>query len=73
MSIKGEPATSEYLKWFDEYLRIVSLMKTLNKSILKFQGIIDDPNQTKVIDTFRRKLIKLQKDYAKSGGILNTL
>lgn len=71
MRVNGESASREYL---DDILNphqiIISKMKDFNKALLQFQTN-SDKEYRGVVDKFRKKTIRLQKEFAKSINILH--
>ena len=78
IDIKENPEQSpchclEFMGWHQDYLSIIREMKELNKNILEHEIKIINKEQRKCISTFRRQLIKLQKEFAKAHSILNDI
>lgn len=73
IKIEGKPATYQYLDLLYRYQSIINDMKDYNKSILLFTKKIKNKKQHRIIDQYRKQLIKIQKEYAKADRILNEL
>jgi len=69
----GESTTYEYLEWLGDYHYLIVQMKKLEKKLLDFQGGLDDKDHKKALDSHRRKLIRLRKEYAKAENVLNSV
>lgn len=71
IKFKGKPdCCDEYLDWFGDYQANVSRMKKLESDLISFIDGMDDKNQKRKIDNFRRRLIKQRKEYSKASELL---
>ena len=61
----GDQTVDEYLNWLDEYHHAITIMKSVEKKLLIHQsGNIDSAQHLKALDTLRKKMIRIRKDYA---------
>lgn len=67
----GQYSVDEYLSWLNEYENVIRNMKRLEKSLLSYHLTVDDYNQKKSIDKFRRALIRKRREYAKIVRLLD--
>ena len=78
IDIKENPEKSryhclEYMEWHQDYLLLIKDMKKLNQKILAHEKKIINKEQRKYISIFRRRLINIQKEFAKADSILNNI
>jgi len=69
----GKPTVFEYLDWLDDYKQMTVKMKVLEQDLLRYQEHIDGRDHRDILDTFRKKLITLRREYANADQILNTI
>jgi len=69
----GKNSVDEYLIWLDEYHRITCKMKLLEKKVLSYNQGIVCKEDSKDLDVFHKKLVRVRKNYAKAEKILDKI
>jgi hypothetical protein len=73
INIESSPSVDRYLEIIDTHTAIISKMKALEKTILIYENDLDEESQRKIFSKFRRKLIRLRKEYGRAENALNEI